>query len=251
MKVISWNINGLSSGRLGVQALVLQEKPDVLCLQEIKCSEKTATDIMKNIGFEHIYVNAADKPGYSGVLMACRSKPSKILTVPKTLPEITKEGRIVAVEYEKQVIVCCYSPHSKRDLSRLEYRCESWEPWLQTWIKNMMSSKPVILAGDLNVVPEEIDIHNPKVKTPRAGYTDEERECFADLLEGTGLVDSFRSLHPKMVKYSFWSPMASSRERNKGWRVDFVLCDPRIKIAAADILTKYMGSDHCPVVAKI
>ena len=256
MRIVSWNINGLRGAQAALRSLLGSSDIDVLCLQEIKCSNVVAVDILRDMGFAHVAVCAAAKAGYSGVAIASRAAPFRAFTPSGTgVPEAAGgEGRVIGGEFDGVVVVSCYVPNSKRDLSRLAFRCESWEPWMRQYVKGLMAGgKPVVFAGDLNVVPTAtvLDIHNPDAKGAaalrRAGFTVEERTAFGEFLQETGLQDAFRALHPRMVRYSWWSPFAGSRAKNKGWRIDLVLTDPRLPLVSADVLSDVMGSDHAPV----
>lgn len=256
MRIVSWNINGLRGAResLATGIAALGTLPDVLCLQEIKCNKPTAIDILNELGYPYVEVSAAEKAGYSGTVVASLIKPTAIVspTVHDDAPEALREGRIAAVVFGNITVVSLYTPNAKRDLSRLEYRCGTWERWFRTWVSDCMTHGPVIIGGDFNVVPDAIDIHNPDARgPPRAGYTPEERAAFRALLSETGLIDSFREIHPRMVRYSWWSPFAGARQKNKGWRIDLILADPRVRLDSADVHSDIKGSDHAPISLKI
>lgn len=252
MRIVSWNINGLRGAQAALRSFLDGSDIDVLCLQEIKCSNVVAVDILRDMGFAHVAVCAASKAGYAGVAIASREPFRAFTPSGVDVPEAAEgEGRIIGAEFDGVVVVSCYVPNSKRDLSRLSFRCETWEPWMRQYVKGLVAGrKPVVFAGDLNVVPTAtvLDIHNPDAKGPRrAGFTVEERTAFGEFLQETGLLDSFRAVHPRMVRYSWWSPFAGSRAKNKGWRIDLVLVDPRLQLVRADVLSDVLGSDHAPV----
>ncbi len=258
LSIYSWNINGLRGARDSLMKFV-SPVIDILCIQEMKCDEPTVISILNDAGFPHVFACVAKKKGYSGVAIASRVAPIRVFGPTSiiqeehehSLTQAFEEGRIIAAEFESVIVVSCYTPNSKRDLSRLEFRCDVWEPWIRQWlVKLLQGNKPVVFTGDLNVAPENIDIHNPTVhKPPRAGFTDLERIQFHKLIDSTNMIDSFRSLHPRTSRYSWWSPMSGSRAKGKGWRIDFILCDARLnnRIKTANVHSDVMGSDHCPI----
>jgi len=255
MRIVSWNVNGLRASRTAlIEFLGRGALPDVICLQETRCPESVARQVLEATGYAHVATSTATKAGYSGVAIASTVKPQRVFTAAAEAPEAaTTEGRIIAAEFDACIVISCYTPNSKPDLARLEYRTATWEPWIRDWLRRLMAGpKPVVLAGDLNVAPERIDIHNPDAKgKPRAGYTSEERAAFAALVGETGLVDAFRALHPRTVRYSWWSNFGGARDKNKGWRIDFVMCDPRLDVVAAEVMSDVRGSDHAPVSATV
>ncbi len=198
----------------------------------------------------HQYFYSAEKKGYSGTAVFTRHKPLSV-QYGLGISEHDTEGRAITLEYEKFYLLCVYTPNAQRDLKRLNYRVQ-WEAALKEYICRLDKIKPVIYCGDLNVAHEEIDLKNPKTNHFSAGFSDEERACFSDLLS-SGFTDSFRALYPDTVRYSWWSYMYHAREKNVGWRIDyFVLSDrlmPLVKDSA--ILTDIYGSDHCPIELQI
>jgi len=196
-------------------------------------------------GYES-YWNYAEKKGYSGTAIFTRHKPLSV-TRGMGVDVHDHEGRILTLEMEHFYLVCCYTPNSQDGLKRLDYRL-SWEADFRDYLKRLDAVKPVILCGDLNVAHEEIDIKNPKSNRRNAGFTDEERQAFTDLLGG-GFRDTFRTLYPGQVTYSWWSYRFQARQKNAGWRIDYFVVSERLMplVADAKIHTGIMGSDHCPV----
>ena len=245
MKLISWNVNGL---RACVQKGFLEYfnsvNADVFCIQESKLQEgQIELDLP---GYEQ-YWNYAEKKGYSGTAIFTKQKP-KSVTYGIGIEEHDKEGRVITLEFEKFYMVDIYTPNSKRELERLEYR-QVWEDEIRKYLLKLNESKPIIMCGDLNVAHEEIDLKNPKTNRHNAGFTDEERRKMTELLDA-GFTDTFRYLYPdKENAYSWWSYMGHAREKNVGWRIDYFIVskDIETKIKEATIYPEIMGSDHCPV----
>jgi len=251
MKLISWNVNGLRSvlGK-GLLEFWAAEKPDVLCLQEIKARPEQVADTNWPHGFLPHW-NSAEKPGYSGTATFSKKRPAD-QTAGIGIEEHDREGRVVALEYEDFFLVNVYTPNSQRELTRLEYRTQQWEPAFRSYLKTLEKKKPVVVCGDLNVAHTELDLANPKTNRRNAGFTDEERAEFQALVEA-GFVDTFRLFTPGNGHYTWWSYMNGARPRNIGWRIDYFLVSaelvPRVK--SARILPHVPGSDHCPVVLEL
>ena len=244
MKFISWNVNGLracvgKNFEKDFNAL----NADFFCLQETKMQEGQLD--LQFPGYES-YWNYADKKGYSGTAIFTKHKPLSI-KYGIGIDEHDHEGRVIALEYDKFYIVTVYTPNSQDGLRRLEYRMK-WEEDFQAFLHKLDENKPVIVCGDMNVAHQEIDIKNPKTNRKNAGFTDEERDKMTTLLTN-GFIDSFRTLYPEQVTYSWWSYRFHARENNTGWRIDYFLTSERIKdnIEDAKIHTEILGSDHCPV----
>ena len=245
MRLISWNVNGLRSclGK-GFLDFCAFADADVICLQETKMRpEQAAFDLP---GYNRFW-NSADKAGYSGTAIFTRRQP---LSVTYDFgPDIHRhEGRVIPAEYEDFYLVCCYTPNSKDQLSRLDYRME-WEDDIRAYLCELDAVKPVVYCGDLNVAHEEIDIKNPKTNRMNPGFSDEERAKMTQLLS-SGFTDTFRYLYPdRRDAYSWWSYRAAARERNVGWRIDYFVVSDRLRdnIKDAYILPEITGSDHCPV----
>ena len=244
MKFISWNVNGLRAcvGK-GFKEAFTQLDADFFCLQETKMQEGQL-----DISFPGYtsYWNSAEKKGYSGTAIFTRHTPLSI-TRGIGIEEHDHEGRVLTLEMEQFYLVCVYTPNSQDGLRRLPYRM-TWERDFQAYLHALDAKKPVIVCGDLNVAHEEIDIKNPETNRRNAGFTDEEREQMTHLLQN-GFTDTFRSLYPEQVTYSWWSYRFRAREKNAGWRIDYFLISDRLadQMTDAKIHTEIFGSDHCPV----
>lgn len=251
MKLVSWNVNGLRSilGK-GLLEFWDAEKPDVLCLQETKARPDQVAGVAWPRGFEPHW-NSAEKPGYSGTATFAKKKPVRG-TRGIGVAGHDGEGRVVTLEYADFYLVNVYTPNSQRELTRLRYRTEEWEPAFRTYLKSLEKEKPVIFCGDLNVAHTEDDLANPKTNRRNAGFTDEERTQFQALIDD-GFMDTFRLFTQGNGHYTWWSYMNNARARNIGWRIDYFLVSaalvPRVK--AARILPHVQGSDHCPVVLEL
>ena len=245
--IISWNVNGLRACRKKTfDKFVAEKNPDVLCLQEVKLNNEVIPE--DDFGYSYRYYNLAEKKGYSGTAVFSKVEP---LSMHEDLPNVIHggEGRVITCEFDGFYIVNVYVPNSKSDLSRLNYRYDSWDPDLKHYLISLRQNKPVILCGDLNVAHQEIDLANPKTNRTNAGFTDEEREGFSNLL-AEGFIDTFRHLHPEQENaYSWWSYRAGARARNVGWRIDYFVVSDNLSTSIRDayILPEVEGSDHCPV----
>ena len=249
MKLVSWNVNGLRAViTKGFKDFFDKVDADIFCLQETKMQEEQIDDKIKEIFKQYnCYWNSAEKKGYSGTAIFSKKKPIDV-KYGIGIEEHDKEGRVITLEFDKFYMVNCYTPNSKRELERLEYR-QIWEDEIRKYLLKLNETKPVILCGDLNVAHKEIDLKNPKTNRRNAGFTDEERNKMTELLEA-GFTDSFRYLYPdKAEMYSWWSYMFKAREKNAGWRIDYFIVSKSIeeKIKESYIFTEVMGSDHCPV----
>lgn len=244
-KLISWNVNGLRACMdKGFMDFFDSIDADVVCLQEIKLSEG---QLEWNREGYYAYWNYAEKKGYSGTAVFLKKEPVNV-TYGIGIEEHDHEGRVITVEYDNYYLVNVYTPNSKRELARLEYRMV-WEDAFREYLMTLDADKPVIVTGDMNVAHEEIDLKNPKSNHRNAGFTDEERSKMTELLNA-GFTDTFRYLYPDAKdRYSWWSYMFKAREKNAGWRIDYFLSSKRLddRIKEADILDSVMGSDHCPV----
>ena len=245
MRLISWNVNGLRACmNKGFMEFFNQVDADVFCIQESKMQKEQAEFCFEGY---HEYWNSAEKKGYSGVVILSKKEPLSV-SYDMGIEHHDKEGRIICAEYEDFYLVNVYTPNSKRELERLEYRME-WEDDFRKYLKNLEKNKPVIVCGDLNVAHQEIDLKNPKTNRRNAGFTDEERGKMGELLE-SGFVDTFRHFYPKVEgAYSWWSYMGKARENNTGWRIDYFLCSKIFsdRLLEAKIYPEVFGSDHCPV----
>ena len=244
MKFISWNVNGLRAceGK-GFSETFRQLDADFFCLQETKMQEGQLD--LKFDGYQS-YWNYADKKGYSGTAIFTRHTPLNV-TYGIGIDQHDHEGRVITLEMDNFYLVTCYTPNSQDGLKRLDYRMQ-WEDDFRQYLKGLDAKKPVILCGDLNVAHEEIDLKNPKTNRQNAGFTDQEREQFTTLLNN-GFIDTFRTLYPNQVTYSWWSYRFQARQKNAGWRIDYFVTSYRLKsqIEDAKIHTDILGSDHCPV----
>ena len=244
MKLISWNVNGLRAciGK-GFLDFAAGSGADMICLQETKLQPEQA--VFDLPGYRR-YFNSADKKGYSGTAVLTREEP---LSVAYDFGSDLHrhEGRLITAEYPAFYLVCCYTPNAQDELKRIDYRM-AWEDDLRAYLMELDGKKPVVYCGDLNVAHEEIDLKNPKTNRGHAGFSDQEREKMTALLQ-SGFCDTFRTLYPDTVKYSWWSYRFRAREKNAGWRIDYFIVSRRLMDAVtdADILTDVYGSDHCPV----
>ena len=249
MKLISWNVNGIRAAiGKGFASFFEQVNADIFCIQETKMQEG---QIDLNFAGYTTYLNSAIKKGYSGTAIFTKEKPLSV-TYGIGKEEHDQEGRVITAEYKEFYLVNCYTPNSKRELERLDYRMV-WEDEMRNYLKKLDTTKPVILCGDLNVAHEEIDIKNPKTNHHNAGFTDEERNKMTELLTA-GFTDSFRHLYPtKTDSYTWWSYMRDARSKNVGWRIDYFIVSNRIapNIQEATIYSEIMGSDHCLVGLEI
>lgn len=252
MKLISWNVNGIRSVLSnGFLDFVKNENPDIISLQEIK-AHPTQVDLQLS-EYKYHYWNPAKRKGYSGVAIFSKVEP---ISVKYGIGILDDEGRVITLEFKNYYLINVYTPNSKRNLERLDFRYSEWDKNFLNYIKNL--SKPVIFCGDLNVAHNEIDIRNAnsnkttKTKPGNAGFTDKERERFDEILNA-GFIDSYRFLNPNEKKYSWWSYMFNAREKNIGWRIDYFCVSNSLKnkIKKADILTNVYGSDHAPIVLEI
>ena len=244
MKFISWNVNGFRSClEKGFSEFFASQNADFFCIQETKMQVGQA-DFAPEGYFQYWY--SAEKKGYSGTAVFTKKEPLSV-RYGIGIPEHDTEGRAITLEYEDFYLLCVYTPNAQRELARLSYRME-WEDALRAYIVELDKNKPVIYCGDLNVAHNEIDLKNPKTNHFSAGFSDEERGKFTELL-ACGFADTFRTLYPERVEYSWWSYMRKAREKNVGWRIDYFVASKRLmpRIKDSFILTEGMGSDHCPV----
>lgn len=249
MKFISWNVNGIRAClKKGFMDYFNAMDADFFSVQETKCQ---AGQVELELPGYHQFWNYAERKGYSGTAIFTKHEP---LSVKYGVGDndTQEEGRIITLEYENFYLVNVYTPNSKRDLTRLEYRVV-WEDELRAYLKSLDKVKPVIYCGDLNVAHEEIDLKNPKANIGNSGFTDEERGRMTRLLN-SGFIDSFRYLYPDLTDhYSWWSYMNKVRERNIGWRIDYFIVSNCIqeKVTKSEIHDTILGSDHCPIMLEI
>ncbi len=249
MRFISWNVNGLRACLTkGFMDYFLSSGADLFCLQETKMQPGQA-DISPE-GYLQFW-NSAEKKGYSGTAVFSRREPISV-AYGIGIEEHDHEGRVITLEFDRFYLVTVYTPNSQRGLTRLEYRM-TWEDAFADYLSGLDQKKPVVVCGDMNVAHKEIDLKNPKSNTQNAGFTIQERDKMTALLS-RGFVDTFRLLHPDETdRYSWWSYMQRSRERNIGWRIDYFLASERLSpnVTVADIDDQIMGSDHCPVILEL
>lgn len=244
-KLISWNVNGLRScmGK-GFMDFFDSVDADIFCLQEIKLSEGQIEWNKENY---YSYWNYAEKKGYSGTAVFSKEKPISV-KYGIGIDEHDHEGRVITLEFDNFYMVTVYTPNSQRELTRLEYRMK-WEDDFRNFLNDLRKTKPVVVTGDMNVAHEEIDLKNPKTNRKNAGFTDEERKKMTELLD-SGFIDTFRYFYPDAEqRYSWWSYMFKSREKNAGWRIDYFLASKELedRLISAEIHDKVLGSDHCPI----
>lgn len=245
MKLISWNVNGLRACmKKGFMDFFTDQDADIFAIQETKMQEDQLDASMRPEGY-HVYMNSAERKGYSGTLVYTKEEPLNVWY--EIEGDDTKEGRVITLEFKDFYFVCAYVPNSKDGLKRLDWRME-WEELLKKHLLALDDKKPVIYTGDLNVAKEEIDIKNPESNHKNAGFSDEERNKMRELLSA-GFIDTYRTLYPEEVKYSWWSYRFKARERNAGWRIDYFLVSDRYFSCVKDslIFDEITGSDHCPV----
>ncbi len=248
-KLVSWNVNGLRSCMdKGFMDFFRQVDADIFCIQESKLQDGQIQ--LELEGYEQFW-NYAVKKGYSGTAVFTKVKPLSS-SCGIGMAEHDNEGRVITLEFEQYFLVNVYTPNSKRELERLEYRMR-WEDDFRTYLKQLELKKPVVVCGDMNVAHKEIDLKNPSSNKNNAGFTAQEREKFTMLMEN-GFVDTFRAVYPdKIGAYTWWSYMFKAREKNVGWRIDYFCVSESMRnsIEGVDIYSEVMGSDHCPVGLQI
>lgn len=249
MKLISWNVNGLRAAeKKGFMDYFREVDADIFCLQETKLQQG---QIDLDLSDYYDYWNYAVKKGYSGTAIFSKSEPLSV-QYGLDIEVHDQEGRVITLEFPEFYMITVYTPNSQNELRRLDYRMD-WEDAFLAHLKKLDQVKPVIVCGDLNVAHQEIDLKNPKTNRKNAGFSDEERGKFTDLL-ASGFTDSFRYLYPELEgAYSWWSYRMNARARNTGWRIDYFVVSNRIaeNIEEAAIHADVMGSDHCPVELEI
>ncbi len=248
MKIISWNVNGIRAALgKGFAETLTQLDADCVLLQETKAQDDQVEKALENIDHYRIYCNSAQRKGYSGVALLTRHEPLRIVR-DIGIDEHDQEGRVIVAEFEQFFLLNVYVPNSGDGLVRLDYR-QVWDREFLAYMQSLEAEKPLIACGDFNVAHQAIDIARPKANYNKsAGYTQAEIDGFSRFIDA-GFVDSFRSLHPDAVAYSWWSYRANARAKNIGWRIDYVLASETLagRIKDAFILPEVMGSDHCPV----
>ncbi len=252
MKLISWNVNGIRAVlKKNFTDFVIEHAPDILCLQETKARPEQV-DLPLDLGHYRTYWNSAEKAGYSGTAIFTKQPPlSERYGIGVT--EHDQEGRVITLEFEEFFLVTVYTPNAQNELRRLPYRM-TWDVAFLSYLKSLEEEgKPVLFCGDLNVAHTEIDLARPKQNRKSAGFSDEERAGF-DQIISAGFTDTFRHLHPDTTEaYSWWSYRGGARANNVGWRIDYWCSSPALtqKLTSATIMDDVMGSDHCPVAIEI
>jgi len=256
IKILSWNINGIRAGiKKGFLDSMKLIAPDIICIQETKAHPEQVEEILSQ--YKYKYWNSAEKKGYSGTAIFSKIEPSQVFYgMDKYLGD--NEGRIITLEFKDYYLATVYTPNSKRDLSRLDYRYNQWDPAFLEYMKFLEKNKPVIFCGDLNVAHNEIDLANPKTNKTRkshpgnAGFTDQERERFNDIVQSE-FIDTFRFFNKDEGHYTWWSYMRQARERNIGWRIDYFCVSNILKnnLLSSIIMPNIMGSDHAPIVLEV
>ena len=249
MKLISWNVNGLRACmQKGFAEFFTASDADIFCIQESKLQEGQIDFAPESY---YAYWNYAQKKGYSGTAIFTRKEPLSV-HYGIGIPQHDTEGRVITLEFPDFYMVTCYTPNSQNELARLSYRME-WEDAFLSYLKGLDRNKPLILCGDLNVAHEEIDLKNPKTNRKNAGFTDEVRTKMPDILSA-GFTDTYRHFYPDTEGiYSWWSYRFHAREKNAGWRIDYLITSSALddRLVDAGILTDVTGSDHCPVTLTV
>ena len=250
MKLISWNVNGIRAClQKGFMDFFNSMDADFFCLQETKLQEGQLN--LEIPPYYHQWWAFAEKKGYSGTAIFSKYAPLSV-KIGLGIEELDAEGRLITLEYADFYLVTCYTPNAQRELARIDHRMR-WEAAFAEYLVSLDSKKPVIICGDLNVAHQEIDLKNPSSNRGNAGFSDQERACFSNLL-AKGFTDTFRHLNPETTgAYTWWSYMFNARKNNAGWRIDYFLVSSRIadKITATPIYAEVLGSDHCPVGLEI
>ncbi|MCL1911179.1 MAG: exodeoxyribonuclease III [Leptospirales bacterium] len=249
LKIVSWNVNGLRSIlKKNFMEFIESEEPDILCLQETKAAPE---QVELDIPYKHHFWNTAEKKGYSGTAVFCKKEPIAA-SYGIGIEKHDREGRVITLDFGSWYLVDVYVPNSQRGLTRLDYRHTEWDVDFLAHLKKIEKKKPVVFCGDLNVAHKEIDLARPKDNRHNAGFTDEERAGFDNIISA-GFIDTFREFESGPGHYSWWSYMAQAREKNIGWRIDYfcISSSLRDKLQKAYIMPQIGGSDHAPVVVEM
>ena len=250
MRLISWNVNGIRAViKKGFYDFMIEHSPDIICIQETKAhKDQVNLELDK---YPYKFWNSAQKKGYSGTAIFSKVKPLKD-SYGIRIAKHDNEGRVITLEFKSYFLVTVYTPNSKRDLSRLDYRSKEWDRDFLKYLKKLDKDKPVVFCGDLNVAHKEIDLKNHKNNHKNAGFTDEERKGFTNYIKAS-FIDTFRKFNEDGGHYTWWSYMFQARKKDIGWRIDyFCVSDRLIKSVSDSKILKYvLGSDHCPVMIEI
>lgn len=253
MKLVSWNVNGLRAClKKGFLDFLAESGADVVCLQEVRARPEQVD--AEFTGYT-MHWNPAQQPGYSGTAILTRNstRPGPLAVFPHLgLKELDAEGRVLTAEFPDLYVVTVYTPNVQRELTRLEYRQQQWDPEFLKFVRKLEKKKPVVFCGDLNVSHQDIDLANPGPNRGNAGFTDEERAGFDRILKA-GFIDTFREFESGGGHYSWWSNRPGVRERNIGWRIDYFLASGSLRpqLKSASILPQVLGSDHCPIALEV
>lgn len=254
IKLVSWNVNGIRAIiNKGFLDSIKDLSADIICLQETKANQTQVDPQLKQMGYIHEFWNSAEKKGYSGTAIFSKIQPLSV-TYGLGIEQHDNEGRVITIELEDFYLITVYTPNSKRELERLDYRYENWDKDFLNFVLKLEEKKPVIFCGDLNAAHKEIDVKNDnsnkttKTKPGSAGFTDKEREGIDNIIKA-GYIDSFRKFYPQEEKFTWWSYMGQARAKNVGWRIDYFFVSEKLnnKLKTAQIHDNIMGSDHCPV----
>ena len=250
MKILCWNVNGIRAAiNKGFYDVISEYNPDIICLQETKANKEQVD--LQLPSYPYLYWISAEKKGYSGTAIFSKHEPirhSNGLGIEKH----DTEGRVITAEFDKYYLVTVYTPNSKRELLRLDYRQNEWDKDFLLYLKNLEQKKPVIFCGDLNVAHKEIDLKNPKTNKRNPGFTDEERSGFDNYVDA-GFIDTFREFTKEGGHYTWWSYMFQARKKDIGWRIDYFCISSKLKSMLKDsyILKDVLGSDHAPIMMEI
>ena len=249
MTIVSWNVNGLRAiVKKDFKSSIEKMSPDIICLQETKAQIQEVATSLSNLRDYTLYVNAADRKGYSGTAILTKTKPISLVN-DMGIKQHDTEGRMICAEYPNFYLVNVYVPNSGQKLQRLSYR-KTWDQDFLNYLLKLQKKKPIIVCGDFNVAHQPIDLKNDKANYNKvAGYTQIEIDGMHALLQ-SGLIDVFRFLYPNKIAYTYWNYRTKGRERNVGWRVDYFLISRSLvdKVKSIKIASEFYGSDHCPVI---
>lgn len=246
MKIISWNVNGIRSiYEKGFLQFIKKYNPDILCLQEVRAEEGQFPEELIKLDDYYLYVNSSRKKGYAGVAVYTKDKPLNVETT-FGYGDFDKEGRFLRLDFVDFNLINFYFPHGGRKHERLDYKLRIYDYFLNFANKN--KNKKIILVGDFNIAHNDIDLARPKQNKNNTMFTDEERKRINGLVN-FGFIDSFREINPRKIQYTWWPYFANARERNLGWRIDYIFVSNILinKIKKSFILNEIMGSDHCPI----